>query len=274
MKVTTLTPESIDQFRNWLSDRGRSAKTGRAYATDLSIFLAEAGGEPICLTEEYEAFGLTWLQRHRQKLAPKTTLRRRTSLSEFGKWAGLPANIFQDWIGPTPARGMPHPLPEGMDGVRRMVEATKNEKHRALVALLGYAGCRVGEAVAVKPSHFDTQGMSLTIRGKGDKTRIVPVTDEAWAILAIPTTRALIEGRQVVGIDERFARRKITQLGIEAGLQRSVASHDLRATLATHLYNKTRNMRLVQEVLGHSSVKTTQLYLGVDFEDIREGMRP
>lgn len=275
MRATTLTLESIGQFRNWLSDRGRSALTVRAYTTDLKTFLKDCREDAIDLTEEYEEFGLTWLQMNRENLAPKTTLRRRTSLVAFALWAGLSNDVFGDWIGPTPAKGMPNPLVEGMAGVQRMINAAQNEKHKALVSLCGQVGCRVREAIMIEPRDLNAQRMSLTIRGKGDKTRVVPITPEAWEVLAVPTTRALLERRTIVGFgDERYARRRITELGVLAGLTRGVASHDLRATLATHMYNQTKNLRFVQEVLGHASIKTTQLYLGIDFEDIREGMRP
>lgn len=275
MRATTLSLESIDQFRNWLYGRGRSTLTMKAYSTDLKTFLTYTGEREIPLPEDYEELGLYWLQEYREDLAPKTTLRRRTSLVSFADWTGsADEKLFSEWIGPTPGKTMPHPLPEGMVGVERMIRATKNEKHRALVSLCGQVGCRVREAVEVMPTDLNAQRMSLTIRGKGDKTRVVPITPEAWEVLAIPTTRALIEKRPIVGIDERFARRRITELGVMAGLLRRVASHDLRATLATHLYEQTKNLRFVQEVLGHASIKTTQLYLGIDFEGIREGMRP
>lgn len=275
MKVTILSDESIGLFRTWLSDRGRSDLTVKAYATDLKTFLSDTLETQIDMVNEFEEFGMTWLQMNRQALKPKTILRRRTSLAAFARWAGMPPETFSDWIGPKPARAIPHPLPEGMEAIRRMVAATENEKHRALVALCGYVGCRVGEAISVVPSWVNAEMMALTIRGKGDKDRTVPITDEAWEILAIPTTRAMLDGgRPIVGIDERFARRKITQLGTLAGLTRKVVSHDLRATLATHVYNKTKDIVFVQHILGHASVKTTQIYLGIDFEGIREGMRP
>lgn len=274
MKVTTLSAESIDQFRNWLSARGRSALTVRAYGTDLRTFLAECQEETIDLVNEFEEFGMTWLQMNRHSLKPKTVLRRKTSLVAFAKWAGLPAETFSDWTGPKPARAIPHPLPEGMEAIRRMIAATENEKHKALVALCGYVGCRVGEAIDVVPSWIDAESMMVTIRGKGDKERTVPITDEAWDILAVPMTRAMLDGgRPIVGIDERFARRKITHLGVLAGLTRKVVSHDLRATLATHVYRKTKDIIYVQHILGHSSPKTTQIYLGLDYEGMREGMR-
>lgn len=273
MRAMTLTQDSIDQFRDWLFVR-RSSLTMRAYTTDLRIFLKETEETSIPLPEDFEELGLFWLQEHRAKLAPKTTLRRRTSLAAFADWAGVHEKLFTDWSAPSPGKSRPHPLGEGMPGIQRMIAATKNEKHRALVALCGHTACRVREAVSVMPGDVDAQRMALTIRGKGDKTRVVPITPEAWEILAVPVTRAMIENRPIVGIDERFARRRITELGVLAGLTRRVASHDLRATLATHLYKQTANLRLVQEVLGHASLKTTQLYLGIEFEDIREGMRP
>jgi site-specific recombinase XerD len=275
MPETTLTLESIERFRNWLNARGRSALTVKAYSTDLRIFLSESGMESLPLPDEYQELGLAWLQMNRKRLKPKTTLRRRTSLTEFGKWAmGDGSDLFDDWIGPTPGRTMPKPLAEGMDGIQRMIDAATRERHKALVALCGHLGCRVAEAVSLMPSSINAQSMAATIRGKGDKTRTVPITEEAWDVLAVPVTRAMIEKRPIVGIDERYARRRITELGVLAGLTRRVASHDLRATLATHLYDKTNNLRYVQEVLGHASIKTTQLYLGIDFESIREGMRP
>lgn len=274
MKVMTLSAESIGLFRNWLRDRGRSDLTVKAYGTDLRTFLEECQEETIDLETEFEEFGMTWLQMNRNSLKPKTVLRRKTSLAAFAKWAGLPSETFADWTGPKPARTIPHPLPEGMEGIHRLVAATNNEKHKALIALCGYVGCRVGEAVSVVPSCVDAEGMMMTIRGKGDKERVVPVTDQAWDILAMPVTRAMLDGgRPIVGIDERFARRKITQLGVMAGLTRKVVSHDLRATLATHVYNRTKDIVWVQHILGHSSPKTTQIYLGIDYEKMREGMQ-
>lgn len=273
MQEMILTPETIERFRSSLKEKGRSVRTVRAYTTDLRIFLNHSGSESLRLPDEFQEIGMAWLEMNRWKLAPKTTLRRRTSLAEFGKWCTR-IDLFEDWTGPTPGRKLPEPLVEGMDGIHRMIEVATKERHRALVSLCGHLGLRVGEAVVLMPGDINTQLMAATVRGKGDKTRIVPITEEAWQVLAVPVARAMIERRPIVGIDERYARRRITELGVLAGLTRQVSSHDLRSTLATHLYEKTKNFRYVQEVLGHASVKTTQLYLGVDFDKIREGMRP
>lgn len=276
MKATTLTVETIDQFLSFISERGHSVRTARAYGTDLKTFLLEAKEVEIDLEEEFELLGMGWLQMNRNILAPKTTLRRKTSLLSFAKWAGMPPGLFGDWKGPKPARVIAHPLPEGIDSIRRMIDQTDNEKHKALVGLCGYAALRVGEAVEIGPAGVNAETMVLTVHGKGGVSRIVPITPELWEVLAIPTSRAFLEkGRPIVGIDERFARRKIKQLGVLAGLTREVASHDLRATCATHMYHKMgKDIVAVSAILGHASVKTTQIYLGLDLESIREGMRP
>lgn len=272
LRVTTLSSESIDKFRSSLSVRGRSEHTMKAYCGDLKAFLLDCR-EPEISMEEFEELGMSWLQLNRRILAPKTTRRRLTSLRAFGKWAGMSGVALEEYAAPVPAKGQPHPVPEGMDGIRRIIEATDNEKQRALVALCGYVGCRVAEALQVKPSDFDLRNMKLTIRGKGDKTRVVPVSQRAWEVLAGSIGRAFVSGdAEVVGLRDRFARRVITELGEKAGLKRRIASHDLRATLATYVYDKTRNFRLVQEIMGHASSKTTELYIGVEFEAIRGAM--
>jgi site-specific recombinase XerD len=271
-KVMTLTYESIEQFQNSLCAHGRSEKTAKAYGTDLKTFLKEIDQGEISM-EEFEMTAQNWLTANRRIIAPKTTSRRLTSLRVFAKWAGH-SDVLSDYSTPTVARGQSHPLPEGMDGVRRLIEVARNEKQKALIALCGLCGLRVAEALAIKPEHFKLEQMMLIVRGKGDKTRVVPVSPEAWGVLAMSVTAAMCDGgREVVDIKDRFARRVITDLGVKAGLRRHISSHDLRATFATAVYDKTQDAMLVRELLGHSSVVTTQLYIGVEMTKLREAVQ-
>lgn len=267
----TLSLESIELFRSSLSAKGRSLDTIKAYTTDLRVFLQEVEETAIPLTE-LESYAENWLTANRRRIAPKTTGRRLTSIRAYAKWAGMDL-ILRDYSVPTPAKGTPHPLPEGLEGVRRLIQATNNEKQQALIALCGYCGLRVSEALSICPPDIDLHEMLMTVRGKGDKTRIVPVSSSTWQVIAVPYTRAAIEGnRPVVGLKDRFARRIITELGRKAGLQRDIASHDLRATFATAVYDKTRDLRLVQELLGHSSSQTTEIYTLVGTKKMREAV--
>jgi site-specific recombinase XerD len=273
--VTTLTVESIDSLRSSLSARGRSPLTVKAYCGDLMTFLAEAGeSNPLQVTmEDFEELGMAWLNLNREIVSPKTTGRRLTSLRAFARFAGEPS-MFSDYIAPIPARGQPHPLPEGLDGVLRLLAVTKNQKQRALIALCALCGCRVSEALSIREQDFDLIEMLLTIRGKGDKFRVVPVSEAAWSILAESVTRARVTGctEPIVGLKDRFARRIITELGERAGLKRRISSHDLRATFATEVYNKTLDIRVVQELLGHSSSQTTETYTAKTMNEMRRAV--
>lgn len=243
----------------------------KAYTTDLKVLLKELEVASID-QHEFEEVGMNWLTANRNRVAAKTTGRRLTSMRQFAKWAGW-GEMFSDYTAPTPLKGQPHPLPEGVDGVKRMILHANNDRHAALVALCGLCGLRIAEALAVKPSDFDLHDMTLTVRGKGDKERVVPVSTYAWSVLQIPVTRAFCDGDcEVVGLKDRFARALITRLGIRAGLKRHVASHDLRATFATAVYDKTQDQRLVQVLLGHASGTTTEIYIGRSDAQMKNGV--
>lgn len=154
-----------------------------------------------------------------------------------------------------------------------MITACNNERHAALIALCGLVGLRISEALAVRPSHFDLHKMQLVVLGKGDKERIVPISPEAWEVLQYPTTRAFCNGNAlVVGMQDRAARAMVTRVAKAAKLQRRVSSHDLRATFATEVYNKTLDQRLVQILLGHASSATTEIYVGRTTDQLKAGV--
>lgn len=155
-----------------------------------------------------------------------------------------------------------------------MVAATTNPRYKALVALPGLAGPRVAEALAVRPSHFDLDDMMLHIFGKGAKERRIPISDECWEIIQPAVMRAYVTGTDepVIGLKDRHARSVISNLGVKAGLSRHVASHDLRATFATELYNRTQDQRLVQWILGHASQDQTSIYIGLTDRTLHNGV--
>lgn len=267
-RTEKLDEDSVRRFLKYLESRGKSENTVRAYGSDLNQLLLVAG--PLT-HEAFEDATLDWLNASRKEQAPKTTGRRLTSVRAFAKWAGWPENLA-DYSSPTPAKSIPHPLPEGMEGVRRMIAKGANDRERALVALCGLCGMRVAEALSIGPADFDLDSMMVTIRGKGDKTRVVPVSPEAWTHLVRPVTLAFVEGSTVVSMYDRQARRCITRLARKAKLKRHVSSHDLRATFASAVYDKTLDIRVVQELLGHSSVETTQVYTLTRVSKMREGV--
>lgn len=267
--VTTLSRESIERFRDWLSVRGRSAHTVKSYASDLQMLLLEVGTSSVPLSD-LEETGLRWLQSKRDTLAPKTTTRRLTSLRAFAAWTGDP-HAFVDFIPPTPKKPVPKPLAERFDGVRAMIEAADTEEMRVIVALCGFAGLRIHETLAIAPRNIDLRNRELTVRGKGDKERTVPMSDELVEVIIGTVVRRLDQPRLVVMAD-RVARERITKLARQVGLTGKVSSHRLRATFGTQLMEDTHDLRLVQELMGHASSRTTEAYTEVTRDRQREAV--
>jgi integrase/recombinase XerC len=253
---TTLSPESIAQFQDWLSVRGRSAHTVKSYAADLRMFLQEGGHSSVSLSQ-FEEAGMRWLTAGRARLSAKTTTRRLTSLRAFARWMGR-RDLFLDYDAPTPAKPVPHPLDDRMAGVRAMIEAAPTEDMRVLVALCGFAGTRIHEALSLAPAKVNFKEKVLLIRGKGDKDREVPMSDELAQILAPIVVRRYGQPT-LVDMADRVARERITKIAETIGLK-GVASHQLRSTFATSLMEAGEDLRTVQELLGHASSKTTEGY--------------
>ena len=129
---------------------------------------------PLIPRESFESAAQIWLDETRSESAPRTTGRRLTSVRAFARWAKWP-NDLGEYRPPKPGRTIPHPLPERLDGLNRLVACASNAEQRALIGACGFIGLRVGEALAFRTTWFDSQSMTLTIRGKGDKERTVPV---------------------------------------------------------------------------------------------------
>jgi integrase/recombinase XerD len=192
-----------------------------------------------------------------------------TSLREFARWAGIPI-LLPGFKLPTPAPTIPHPLP----GLKSDIEALLNNcikpRQYGLIALLGYQGLRLCEALAVQPKHFDVREMTLQVWGKGDKKRILPITTNAEPhLFPVLIDAQLNNSQSVIGYSDRGARHFISSLGVRAQLSRPISSHDLRMTFATCAFADTKDIRVVQEWLGHSDVTTTQGYLAGNIETMR-----
>lgn len=154
-----------------------------------------------------------------------------------------------------------------------MLRSAMLQKHRILIALCGLAGLRIHEALSVRASDLNVETMMLRVLGKGEKVRNVPISNELWGIISLAVVESFCnDNAPLVELHERAARKAVTVCGQRARLSRSVSSHDLRATFATELYNKTLDIRIVQEILGHSSVETTQIYTGIAQKRMRDAI--
>lgn len=222
--------------------------------------------------QEFDHLSQVWLNETRKEAAPKTTGRRLTSLRSWARWAKW-ATELHEYNAPTPGKAIPHPLPERLDGLERLLEVASTPDQRALIGACGFIGMRVGEALAFDTSWFNPHEMMMTIRGKGDRTRNVPVSARAWDAISEAYIRAMMTpDKKVINYEDRAARKCITSLGRKARLVRDISSHDLRATFATVLADSGVRPRVIQELLGHSQLSTTEIYMGVEMEALKEAV--
>lgn len=253
-----LTEDSVHEFIAHLMVNGYSGETCRAYHTDLMQTVKNTS--PATDWRSLEVQVATYLNANRSTWSPKTMQRRLSSIRSWARWVDPGINFMARYRAPKVTETPPHPIPEGIDGVKRMIASTRNPRHRALCVLTGVLGLRVDEAVNVKPSDFDLNEMELKVRGKGDKTRVVPVTPFVWKHIERAYDMAVKNGTTLVRLSNSGARKAIPRHGRNAGLSRPIRSHDMRSTAATAMYAATHDLRATQEVLGHANAQTTQRY--------------
>lgn len=189
-------------------------------------------------------------------------------MNQFCQWAEWP-ECPKGFRLPPPEEHVANPLPEGMNGVRRLLEVCGTQDETIVVSLCGGLGLRIGEACGLPASALKVHAKRIRIVGKGDHVRTLPVNDGIWGLLL---SRAIVldfNDEPMVTTDKDRARRSITRLGREARLSVSVASHMLRATFATDLYRRSKDILLVMKYLGHKDPATTMKYLGVDLDEMR-----
>lgn len=258
-----ITEQTIKDYLNDLASRGMSQNTTRAYRADLEGLMkfCQTASAPI------ETQAAAYLNLMRGEWSPKTTCRKLTTFRSYGTWLGHPT-FLASYKPPTPSRPQPHPIPEGITGVLAMIAATRNPLHKALLALNGLMGLRIEECINVETDHFNLDEMTLTVRGKGDKTRVLPISALAWSHIE-PQYSWVDAGCRLIPYSNRGARKAISRHGRRAGLVRHIVSHDLRATFLTAAYNKTKDLRATQELAGHADPKTTMVYTGVTMDAMR-----
>lgn len=158
----------------------------------------------------------------------------------------------------------------GKEEVKRILDAPRNLKHRAMLSLLYACGLRCGELLALRPGDLDgNRGLLVVRMGKGRKDRVTPLSRKTLDLLreyqeAYHPRHYLFEGQKEGEMyDARSLQNVLKQSVSAAGIGKPVTLHWLRHSYATHLLEAGTNLRYIQEILGHSSPKTTQIYTHV-----------
>jgi integrase/recombinase XerD len=178
---------------------------------------------------------------------------------------------------------IPKTLPNVLskDEVKSILESLKNLKHQSMLSLIYACGLRSGELLTLKPQHVDSKRELLIIKNtKGNKDRIAPLSLKIIELLrsyyrAYKPKHYLFEG-QVAGTpyDGRSLQLVLKQAVAKSGIKKPVTLHWLRHSYATHLLEAGTDLRYIQEILGHKSSKTTELYTHVSTKSIQKITSP
>jgi len=271
--------EAVERFLDYLgSYRGYSRLTVRAYACDLRQFreFAEARVGHMPAPDEITREMVIQFGVHLKGAAALTVRRKYGCLSSFfgflqdmGLAHANPARRL-----PLPRIAQPVPVCLNEDMAQRLVAAaTDDPRLKALVVLLLSTGIRRSEAVGITLDDLDLENRQLLIRGKGNKERVVPLTEEA-----VEAIRDYLQQRKPTKsnhlfvstngghrIHGRVINKLLDRVLHSAGLaDQGITPHKLRHTFATHLIRNGVDIRTVQELLGHSDLETTAKYLHSD----------
>jgi len=300
MPATASLDRAIEDYLSYLHvERGLADATIRAYRSDLRDYEATSGADTGWARSPDAAVSYLASRTRRGApgvpgLAPTSLRRRAAALKGFYRFAYGEGLIDVDVAAhldlPRQTRRLPDTL--DVDDVERLLEAasTAGIRDRALLELLYAAGLRVSEALRLDREDLSLDGGFVRVIGKGDKERLVPVGDVAidwlvaWidgprpALLAIAHVQAVRGGPLFLGDrGRRLARQQawaaVTAAAERAGLGGRVSPHTLRHSFATHLLEGGADLRVVQELLGHASISTTQLYTHLTGERIRDVYR-
>jgi integrase/recombinase XerD len=298
---------AIEDFLAYLRvERGVSEATIRAYRSDLSDFAMSRGAATRWAdgpetAQRYLAARARRGRPHDPGLAPTSLRRRAAAIRGFYRFAYGEQIIRVDVAAHLELPRQPRLLPETLtvDEVARLLDAAGGDdvagdqvaaaevRNRALLELLYAAGLRVSEALGLDLGDVSLEAGWVRVVGKGDRERVVPVGDVAlrwlsryftWPRAAWLEAAGLTDGATMpVFITARGARlgrqqawSAVKEAATGAELGGRVSPHTLRHSFATHLLEGGADLRVVQELLGHASISTTQLYTHLTGERIRE----
>ena len=285
--MTERAPLEVEEFLTHLAiEKGRSANTLAAYRRDLAAWAGHSSA-PISgrSPDDVLAFNRS-LQA--KGLAPASVNRAMAAVRGLHRFLLAEGLMQVDPTADVEAGKLPRGLPKALteDEVSRLLDAVTGEtpadrRDRAILEVLYGTGMRISEMVALSLEDLDLDGALMRVTGKGDKQRLVPVGRLAAAAVddwlapggrssMAPETWARRSDQNAVFLNQRGGRLSrqgiwgvVRKHGLTAGIADRLTPHVLRHSCATHMLDHGADIRTVQELLGHASVTTTQLYTKV-----------
>ena len=302
LKIDKSSIQDFDKWASYLKDvKGHSENTYRSYCFDVCdflIFFKFYNGNSVSLSNLNDLNLQTfraWLADlsenrkykniYKKPLSARSRRRAISSIKNFFKYSSLNNDLYkvaysevQLLKNPKIPRSLPKPIAER--DIELLIEELKKiskkswvqKRNIALLYLLYGCGLRINEALSITKSHLIDKS-SLTILGKGNKERLVPVLDIVANSLEnylkeipydLPSDVSIFVGDRGNPLKASAFQRDLKNARVNLGLPKTATPHSLRHSFATHLLKNGGDLRIIQELLGHSSLSTTQIYTEVD----------
>jgi integrase/recombinase XerC len=291
--VTSFAPDAAAAAQAWLAslraERRMAAKTIEAYARDLGQFaqflavhLGEAADAAALARLNAADFRSFLASRRREDASSRTLARQLSSLRSFFRFAEKTGRFRNPALAAIRSPKLPHAVPKPLtpEKATRLVMSGalaadaprwEDARDQAVLTLLYACGLRISEALALTPAA--AEAATLAITGKGNKTRRVPLIPAARQAIAaylaacpfaLKPNEPMFRGARGGPLNPRLIQLQVARLRGALGLPDTATPHALRHSFASHLLANGADLRVIQELLGHASLSTTQVYTEVN----------
>ena len=283
--------DTLEDFESYLSlERGMSVNTCEAYVSDVGHLMGYLEDNALTHTGTTEADLHGFLCTLRDiGIGARSQARMISGIRSYFKYLKLTGAIDSDPTAllesPRLGRHLPEVLStEEIDLMIGQLPADKEEtpRNHAIIETLYGSGLRVSELTDARLSRLSFEDGCLIVEGKGNKQRIVPISPVALNLIKdyLPMRRQLNikpDAQDIIFLNRRGGKMSrvmvfyvIKQLAEMAGIKKTVSPHTLRHSFATHLLEGGASLRVIQELLGHESLETTQIYVHLDRSRLRQ----
>ena len=263
------TAEIYDEFCAYVQNRYASIHTQRAYINDVRDFLNTA-----CNINE-DSISKYMVVLFKRGVTNRTVRRKLSSISMFCNFLKqrhiIERNPVDFMEKPKIEKNLPKFL--DVDDTLNLLEKIESPRDRAMIELIYSSSLRASEALSLNVEDVNFEHLRLRITRKGGKTAYIPITERAKRYLEIYVGKrvdgALFLNRYGRRLSARSLQKIVKKYSIN-NIFKDISPHTLRHSKATHLLNSGMDIRLIQRLLGHSSIKATQIYTHLNFKELAE----
>ncbi len=273
----------LSEYLDFLEiEKGLAENTLEAYRRDLTSFFEFCENVTVDKIQRNQIYSYI-RNLHEKKYSPTSIMRKIASLRGFFKWALINEKVNTDPTLTLEQPKVPQRLPKviTVQEINEILNQNLTSLHKVIIELLYGCGLRVSELVNLKINDYDLKSRYLECTGKGSKDRIVPMGKKAVEAIEkyLPERNYLIQkfnlNTKQLLINEKgknVTRQEVYSFIHEQGkkLHKAISPHTLRHSFATHLLENGADLRVVQELLGHSDVATTQLYTHISKKRLKD----